>query len=339
MGVRPDTWPKERWTAMAAFFARIEYKPTEQWKEEIVQLAPEKDAANSAEKSSTAAADPTKLTFPDGTPARLKPGQDPREAFAIWLITAKNPYFSRNSANRVWSWLLGRGIIHEPDDIRTDNPPSNPELLAYLERELVSSHYDLKHLYRLILNSKTYQLSAIPASTPAPSDAAFAHYLPRRLEAEVLIDAICQITGTSESYTSPIPEPFTFIPENQRSIELADGSINSSFLELFGRPSRDTGFESERNNRPSAAQELHMLNSSHIRRKIEQSQKLRDLLQAKKKPRESVEDLYLTILSRYPTMDELEILRKYSQSTRDGKRPLLDLTWALLNSAEFLYRH
>ncbi len=335
MGVRPESWPKERWSGMAVFFSRIEYKTTEEWKEEIVQLAPARDAAKQASKTPAEA----EAFFPDGTPARLNADQDPREVFANWLITSKNPYFARNIVNRVWAWLIGRGIIHEPDDIRPGNPPSNPELLAYLERELVNSHYDLKRIYRLILNSKTYQLSAIPATDQPPKDAEFAHYLIRRLDAEVLIDAIDQITGTTEKYTSPIPEPFTFIPEDQRSIALADGSIGSSFLELFGRPSRDTGLESERNNRPSAAQELHLLNSSHIRRKIEQSAKLHDLLQAQKKPREIVEDLYLTILSRLPTDEELKILRDYSQSSRKGKRPLLDLTWALINSAEFLYRH
>jgi hypothetical protein len=335
MGVRPESWPDERWSGMAVFFSRIEYKATEQWKEEIVQFAPGNDAAKPSEKTPAEA----EAIFPDGTPARLLPDQDPREAFAKWLIAPKNPYFARNMANRVWAWLMGRGIIHEPDDIRPDNPPSNPELLDYLERELINSHYDLKHLYRLILNSKTYQLSAIPATDPPPDDAEFAHYLPRRLDAEVLIDAICQITGTTEKYTSPIPEPFTFIPEDQRSIELADGSIGSAFLETFGRPARDTGLESERNNRPSAAQMLHLLNSSHIRRKIEQSDKLRELLQAKKKPREIADDLYMTILSRSPTDEELKILNDYSQPKRGGRRPLVDLAWALINSAEFLYRH
>lgn len=335
MGVRPEGLPKERWAGMAGFFSRIEYKATDQWKEEIVQLAP---MAGTSEKSSKTPAE-AEAVFPDGTSAKLSADQDPREVFANWLISPKNPYFTRNIANRVWAWLLGRGIIHEPDDIRPENPPSNPELLAYLERELVNSHYDLKHLFRLIVNSKTYQLSAIPAGDRPPSDAEFAHYLIRRLDAEVLIDAINQITGTTEKYSSPIPEPFTFIPEDQRSIELADGSIGSSFLEMFGRPSRDTGLESERNNRPSAAQELHLLNSSHIRRKIDQSEKLRDLTQGKKKPREMVEDVYLTILSRSPTDDELKTLKDYSDKKREGKRPMMDLVWALLNSAEFLYRH
>jgi hypothetical protein len=269
----------------------------------------------------------------------LLPGQDPREVFANWLIAPKNPWFARNIVNRLWSWLLGRGIIHEPDDIRPDNPAVNPELLSYLERELVSAHYDLKHVYRLILNSKTYQLSSIPETDNPQGDANFSHYLSRRLEAEVLIDAICQITGTMEKYSSPIPEPFTFIPESQRSIELADGSINSSFLEMFGRPARDTGLESERNNRPTPAQQLHMLNSTHIRSKIEQSSKLREVLQSKKKPRDIVDELYLTILSRYPTDDELIIFRDYAQPGHEGRRPMMDLIWALFNSAEFLYRH
>ena len=165
MGVRPESWPKERWSDMAVFFSRIEYKTTEQWKEEIVHFDPGKRCreAGSANRRPR-----PKPIFPDGTPARLLPDQDPREVFANWLIAPKNPCFARNIVNRVWSWLLGRGIIHEPDDIRPDNPPSNPELLAYLERELVTSHYDLKHIYRLILNSNTYQLSSIPATDPPP---------------------------------------------------------------------------------------------------------------------------------------------------------------------------
>ena len=153
--------------------------------------------------------------FPDGTKIQLSPNRDPREVFADWLITPKNPWFTRSIANRVWAWLLGRGIIHEPDDIRADNPPSNPELLAYLEKELVASHYDLKHLYRLILNSQTYQFSSMPRFERAAGRGQFCQLSVRRLDAEVLIDAVNKITGTSDLYTSPIPEPFTYIPARQ----------------------------------------------------------------------------------------------------------------------------
>jgi hypothetical protein len=336
MGVRPEGWPKQRWADMAVFFSKIGYKTTEEWKEEIVIFDPSKSA------SSSSAVGPIEALLPDGASVQLLPDQDPRKVFADWLVAPKNPWFARAAANRVWAWLLGRGIVHEPDDIRPGNPPSNPELLAYLEHELVVARYDLKHIFRLILNSNVYQFSSIPAvaaSDRPDADVYFARYRPRRLEAEVLIDAICQVTGTTEKYSSPIPEPFTFIPDGQRSIELADGSISSSFLDVFGRPARDTGLESERNNRPTAAQELHLLNSSHIRQKIEQSPKLRELLQSRRPPREIIDEMYLTILSRHPTADELMTFRDYAQDRQQGRRPMIDLIWALLNGPEFLYRH
>jgi hypothetical protein len=326
MGCRAENWPAERLAGMGGFFSRIGYKATGEWKEEIVFFDPEKPVVAAV--------------FPDGTPAKLSPGQDPRAVFADWLTAKENPWFARNIVNRVWYWLLGRGIIHEPDDVRPDNPASNPELLAYLEKELIAARYDLKHVFRLILNSTTYQLSSIPKSKEPAAAENFASYPLRRLEAEVLIDALCEITGTTERYSSAIPEPYTFIPEDQRSIALEDGSISSSFLELFGRPPRDTGLESERNNRPTAAQRLHMLNSSHIQRKIEDGPKMRRLLLSKADRREIVDGLYLTILSRYPTDDEIKVLQQggplKSIKTRDG---LVDLAWALVNSAEFLYRH
>lgn len=330
MGTRTDAWPAERVIAMAAFFSRLGVKSTAEWKEQILFDDPAKAPAGAF-----AAA-----VFPDGTPARLAPNQDPREAFANWLTAPENPWFARSISNRVWSWLLGRGVVQEPDDLRPDNPPSNPELLAFLERELVGAHFDLKHLFRLILNSQAYQLSSIPRTRDPAGEANFASYPLRRIEAEVLIDAIDQITGTTEKYTSPIPEPFTFIPENQRSIALADGSISSSFLELFGRPARDTGLESERNNRPSSAQSLHLLNSSHIQQKIAQSSLLRSLRQFQGSPQAAITEVYVTILSRFPTAAELQAVGTYARTgAAKPREAMADLIWALLNSDEFLYRH
>jgi hypothetical protein len=278
--------------------------------------------------------------LPDGTPAMLSPDRDPRAVFADWLIAPGNPWFARNIVNRLWYWLLGRGVINEPDDIRPDNPPSNPELLAFLEQELISSHYDLKRVYRLILNSQTYELSCVPGTDTPEAAAHFAFYPLRRLEAEVLIDAINQVTGSTEQYSSAIPEPFTFMPEGQRSIALPDGSITSSFLELFGRPPRDTGLESERNNRVTAAQRLHLLNSSHILRKIQQSPMIQYQTQSRKTPREIAVGMYLAILSRFPTEEELKIVETYFQSSGTTRRDaVVDLAWSLINSSEFLHRH
>jgi hypothetical protein len=157
----------------------------------------------------------------------------------------------------------------------------------------------------------------------------------------VLIDALNQITGTTEKYASPIPEPFSFIPEGERSIALADGSITSPFLELFGRSSRDTGLEVERNSKISADQVLHMLNSSHVQKKLEQGPKIQPLLRSKEPVREKTTTLYLTILSRPPTAEELKVVAEYAEpkSGPATANAPFDTAWALINSAEFLYRH
>ncbi len=406
MGSRAESWPKDRLAGTAVFFSQIGYKPTNEWKEENViwdplhssdvpgnaapgqaaidtsgKLPPDesKKAPDDASKKPPAgqkqgpavlpASGPLTAVFPDGTKVKLSPDRDPREVFADWLIQPKNPWFTRGIVNRVWAWLLGRGIIHEPDDLRPDNPPSNPALLAYLEKELVASRYDLKRLHRLILNSSTYQFSSMPRFKGPEAEANFAFYPLRRLDAEVLIDAINKVTGTFDLYTSPIPEPFTYIPRDVPAIGIADGSITSPFLALFGRSARATGMENERNNRPVPAQWLHMLNSSQIQNKIAQGPKLKEIFDSKRKPEEIAEELYLTILSRQPTADEVKSLEEYgmvvpvkpAKPAKGGKagkaaKPVtpaqpvktvvvkrrddwVDITWALINSSEFLYRH
>jgi len=328
MGVRFDQWPEKRRCGMEAFFSRVAYKQTAEWKEEIVYLDP-------------APTGPLKAVFPDGVPVQIQPGKDPRVVFADWLITPDNPWFARNIVNRIWAWLLGRGIIHEPDDIRPDNPAVHPQVLTLLEKELVKADYDLRHIYRLILNSCTYQQSSIPRSDHPDAEALFACYPVRRLDAEVLIDALCWISGTGETYSSAIPEPFTFIPPENRSIELADGSITSQFLEMFGRPARDTGLESERDNQPTDAQRLHLLNSTHVQNKIERSGRLNGLIRTAKRNRSMLINLiYLNILSRYPTEAELAAAEKYFQTKGiNSSQATSDLAWALINTKEFLYRH
>jgi len=325
MGSRTESWPKGALPGMAVFFSQIGYKPTREWKEEHVfwdpyHLSPpaEQNPSDQAAKNVQQAADvpvaspPLKGVFPDGTKVVVPTNRDPREVFADWLITPKNPWFTRCIVNRVWAWLFGRGIIHEPDDIRKDNPPSNPALLAYLEKEFVASRYDMQRLYRLILNSSTYQFSSMPRFNDPVAEANFASYPLRRLDAEVLIDAINKVTGTFDLYTSPIPEPFTYIPKDKPAITIADGSITSPFLALFGRSARATGMENERNNKPVPAQWLHMLNSSHIQQKLEQGPKLKAIYESGRKPEEIVEELYLTILSRPPTAEEVRGVEEYA---------------------------
>lgn len=427
MGARTDKWPAGRLEGMAAFFSQVGYKPSREWKEEIVfwdplrlgtmgTNAPPASTTNSAPAASKTtfivagstppliaapppgvAAATNKLTtpakapgaapapaptnkpaavakpsapppkaaappppvvtipltpvpfvtsppavgvFPDGTRVKLGTDRDPREVFADWLINPKNPWFTKNIANRLWAWLLGRGIIHEPDDIRDDNPPINPALLAYLEKEMVAGKYDMKRMYRLILNSKTYQFSSMPRPNVPQAEARFGVYGMRRLEAEVLIDAVNKITGTSDLYTSAIPEPYTYIPRDKPAIALADGSITSPFLTLFGRSARATGMENERLNKPVPAQMMHMLNSSHIRQKLEQGPNLRAIVDPRRKQAAIIEDLYLTILSRFPTDEELKIAEAYGKAGgQKSREDWIDISWSLINGKEFLYRH
>ena len=331
LGERADRWPSNDLANLAVFFANIGYKSTAEWKEEIVFFNPASTNAGAMNGS------PKKAVFPDGEKVTLTPDKDPRVVFAGWLV--KNPQFARSLANRTWSWLLGRGIVHEPDDFRADNPPGNPALLDFIAEDFAASDFDFKHLCREILNSKTYQLAAIPQSQSAEAAANFAFYPLRRLDAEVLFDAVDQITGTNETYSSAIPEPYTFIPSDLRSIALPDGGITSGFLDQFGRPPRDTGQESERNNRITAAQKLTLLNSSVMHRKIESSRMIVFQSSPGRQPAEIVSGMYLGILSRFPTAEEQQAVQAFAQSGVGRRQAAVDLAWALMNCTEFLDRH
>ncbi len=328
MGIRLDKLSKKQQAEMATFFSRVAYKKTEEWKEEIVYLNPE----------------PTNVlhtVFPDGEKITIQTDQDPRKIFADWLVSPSNSYFARNIVNRIWSRMMGIGIINPPDDICASNPASNPKLLSFLEKELIKSNYNLRHIYRLILNSRTYQQSSIPQSNNPKAESLFAYYPVRQLDAEVLIDAICTITDTRENYDSAIPEPFTFIPNWNKTINLSDGSITSPFLEIFGRPARDTGYESERKSNTTAAQRLHLLNSTHIQNKLLRSRKLKRIIRQTRGSRdEKIRAIYINILSRYPTANELEVVREYLNSEQGSpKQAIMDIVWALFNSKEFLCKH
>jgi hypothetical protein len=343
---------EEQILGFTAFFAKVAYKASDEWKEEIVYFNPDGVLTNPA---TGAAVQPMP---PGGEPLALARNQDPRGAFADWLTAPGNPWFARAIVNRIWFWLLGRGLIHEPDDLKPGNAPWSPELLAYLERELVQHGYDLRHIYRLILTSATYQCDSRPTQWNAGDATGFSRYRIRRLDAEPLLDAINQITGGTEKYVSPIPEPFTVLPPDQHAVELADGSMESPFLELFGRPPRNTSFESERSTTPTEFQAQHLLNSSHIQRKLVNSPVLRQVAaqpwrpaqprSRNQPPRQSqpsraqttIEEVYLLILSRRPTDAEQKIAAAYLESPkRKPQESLCDLAWALINTREFILRH
>jgi hypothetical protein len=395
MGARSDRWTTGQRGNLAAFFSQVGFKASAEWKEEIIFWDPYRLGAipgsttagkaalpsptpPGAKEPAPAAApkqpvalkspEPLKTVFPDGKEVTIPPDRDPRDVFADWLIRPENPWFAKSLVNRIWAWLLGRGIIHEADDIRDDNPPVYPTLLAYLEKEFVTSGYDMKAIYRLILNSRTYQETSLLRVKNPKAEAFFGSYLVRRLDAEVLIDAIDKFTGTTDLYTSAAPEPFTYIPADMQAIAIADGSITSPFLSLFGRSARATGMMNERPTKPLPGQWLHLLNSSHIQNKLESGTWLKTLTDDPNRSLEDViDELYLTILSRFPTPEELQAIEEYlflnvappaadgkaakpaAKAAKPGKLPpmsaaqrrdnAIDIAWALLNTIEFQYRH
>ncbi len=236
---------------------------------------------------------------------------DPRTTFADWLISPQNPCFAKNIVNRIWFWLLGRGIVHEADDWRSTNPPENPELLQYLEKELIGNKYDLKHIFRLILNSTTYQLSALPNPWNANDIAHFSHYQVKRLGAEQLLDTLSQVTDTWESFSNAVAAPTVSMPPGHEAKEIPDGSTESSFLKLFGRATRDTAFESQRNSAPSMEQSLYLVNSDEFQSKVVNSPRMRRILEQKKSDAEIIEELYFATLARAPTEKENQRVLAY----------------------------
>lgn len=327
MGMRFEKMSEADQHNLSAFFERLAYKSTKEWKEEIVYN------------------DPTKRTqfigmFPDASTVSLASHQDPREAFAKWLTKKGNPYFSKAITNRIWYWVFGQPIVSPVDDMFSENKPANAELLNYLAKYFESTNFDIRKLCKHIVLSRVYRQSFIPRCEPNDAKKYFAVYPVSRIDAEALVDIICQITNSAELYESTTPEPYTKFPAGESAVALPDGSITTSFLELFGKPSRDTGLDSERVCNPSASQKLHMINSRHIRSKIERSPYLQGLY--KLGGDKFLNGAYLAILNRYPTPHERASFFKIQKMRTKKERHAvncIDFAWGLFNCEEFINRH
>lgn len=316
---RPGDFTVKQQKGLADFFTDVCFKHTKEWKEEIVYLSP----ANKGEPR-----------FPDGqTPENI--GADRRVAFADW-ITA-NPAFARCLVNRVWFQLFGQGLVEEVDNMSSDNPASNPELMDALTAYVIEHHYDVKSLYRLILESETFQRSTPEQNSSPALVRHYSHYPLQRMDAEVLLDTISQICGQWESYTSRVPEPYTFMPKGTRAVQLADGSIGCEFLSLFGRPPRDSSFISERSRAVMMRQALQLLNSQQINGKISKSGLVKRLSEKTVPTKQAIQQLFLTVLTRRPDSTELKRWTDCFASMPNRRAACEDLLWTLLNTKEFLY--
>jgi hypothetical protein len=329
-----ESWSPEDDLGLGAYFGRVGYKSTGEWKEEVVFP----DFKLSLKDPYTRQAVPPRA--PGGKALQVGAEQDPRGQFADWLTAPGNPYFTANIVNRIWYWLLGRGIVEAPDDLRSTNPPTNPELLAYLRQELVTHGYDLRHIYRLILNSRTYQLSSAVNDWNRADVANFSHYPARRLTAEQMLDAISQFTETSEKFRSIIPEPFSNWPANYHAEQISDGNTECSFLDLFGRSPRDTPYEGERDSDLTIRQTLYLLNSEQFEGKLANSPRFKRWIAANRSDGDMVDEIYLATVSRFPTEAERKKAVDYLAGKKSARAVgVQDVAWAVVNSKEFVFNH
>jgi hypothetical protein len=270
----------------------------------------------------------------DGEAIPLESTADRRIALAEWLTASENPYFSRAITNRVWANFMGVGLVEAVDDVRLTNPPSNAELLSALAKYLVENHYDLKSLMRLILQSETYQRSSQTLPENAADRRFYSRYFPRRMRAEVLLDALSQVTGT--------PTEFKGYAPGWRAFQLPDSNVDSYFLKSFGRPQRLLTCECERTNEPSMVQVLHISNGDTINEKLAaKGSRVEQSLAAKIPDDKIVEEAYLSALSRLPTdAEKQQLVDVLGQSPASDKRQAVeDLYWSLLSGKEFLFNH
>jgi hypothetical protein len=312
--------------AFAAFFARVGNKPSQEFglfgNETVIMNKPDGEVGH---PKTGKPLPPTPL---GGKPASAT--ADRRLALADWLASKENPYFARNLANRLFAYLMGRGLVDPIDDLRATNPASNPELLDALTQEFVKSGFDQKKLLRLILTSRLYQLDSRATKANATDTKFYSHYLVKRLPAEVLLDAVDQAAGTRTKFEK--------VPLGTRAIELPDAQYNNAFLKTFGKPRREAVCECERVSEPNLAQALHTLNGDLVEAKVAAADgRVAALLKAKKSPDEVITELYLATLSRRPTPEELSTCK--GLMTGDATAFYQDLLWTLLNTKGFQFVH
>lgn len=323
-----EAWSQDDYHGLAAFFARVERKDTGDGGSfggaQSLRLA-----ASGAVKHPTTGA----TVFPRLLGYAFDAKQeDERRALAEWITDKQNPYFARNIVNRYWGYLFGRGLVEPIDDVRATNPASHPALLDALARDFAAHQYDVKHLLRTLCNARVYQLASELAPKNDVEGVFFRCRQPRRLPAEVLLDAINQAAGVSETF----PE----LPLGTRALALPDPAIVSTFLDLFGRPQRRTTCECERPNDPDLRQVLRLANGKEIHQKvIDPRGRIACLLKEGRTETAILDDLYLATLSRFPTPAERAAASELRRTAPTPSEGWEDLLWTLLNCTEFALNH
>jgi hypothetical protein len=324
-----EKWSQQDYYGFTAFFAQVGRKKGDEQNEERifhrVGIAQARNPKTGKDVRPTGLGAET-LDLPSDA--------DPRHSLVDWMAAKDNPFFAKSLVNRYWKHFFGRGLVDPEDDMRVTNPASNPALLDALAKDFIEHKFDLKHVIRTICNSNVYQLSAEPNEWNRDDKQNFSRYYPKRLNAEVLLDAIDQVTGTTTAFGP--------IPAGTRAVQLPDNGFNSYFLTVFGRPESSSACECERSSEANLAQSLHLLNSGEIQGKLTAGSGRAAMFaaDANKPAPQKIRELYLLAFSREPTSDETAIAVAHIEKNKaDAKRAYEDIVWALLNTKEFLFNH
>jgi len=335
-----EKWTNDQYYKMANLFARVRTKAGGSDGENIIFVS---DEGNLIQPLRGKPQPPAPL---DGKSLSLDSTEDRRATLADWLVSRDNPYFSRAIANRIWANFMGAGLVEAVDDLRATNPSSNEKLLSGLSQYLANQKFDLKSLMRTILQSETYQRSSIALRENAPDTRFYSHYYPKRLMAEVMLDAVSKVTAVPSSFRvdrrNAKVEIGEAYPAGFHSLQLPDTQTDSYFLRVFGRPDREKTCTCERTAEPNISQVLHIANGDTINKKLEASGGRCAKLLADKASNESIiEDAYLSALSRFPTANEKgKIMRMLNETPEAEHRAAVeDVYWAVMSSKEFLFNH
>jgi hypothetical protein len=330
-----EKWTQTQYYQMANLFARVGVKNGAMAGENIVFAKPSGDVLY------------PKLARPlppaplDAPGISLSSNEDRRAVFAAWLVSPENTMFARTIVNRVWANFMGRGLVDPMDDLRATNPASNEELLAALCKDFVEHGYDVQRLIRTIMNSSLYQLSSEANATNPSDNIYYSKHIIRRLNAEVILDAMSQVTGA--------PTAFAGYPAGTRALQLPDTQVKSEFLASFGRPARVLCDAAERASDPTITQALHVINGDTLNKKLSSPDGTIALfLKLGLSDRRILEYMYLSAFSRYPSDAEQSALasalagtrleKGTEESRREAHRQALeDMVWAMLTSKEFLF--
>jgi hypothetical protein len=321
-----ERWGQEDYYGLAGFFTRLGRKS-------FGQPPPyfSSTQVTTGEKNPLTGKSP-EPKFLGGKYAKLTPEDDPRHALVDWMAQPDNPFFAHVLVNRLWGHFMGRGLVHEVDDMRESNPPSNPELLDALAKDFIEHQFDVKHIVRTLVTSRVYQLSSEPTEHNRNDRQNFARFYARRLIAEVLLDAVDQAAGTRTRFGN--------IADTARAVDLPHEGFGSYFLDTFDRPKRVSGCECERSSGATLAQVLLLANSDEVENKLAAGDgRIAKLVAAKTPLPDILDQLYLNTLSRPAREAERQTLVSYVESQEDQQQALVDVLWTILNSKEFLFNH